>query len=246
MTLEDYAREAAIDVLHGEAVMKEAAKRQCIYLFVEGKSEEIAFDILLSYLNIDFEEIGIMIANYGGINNLTNALGLLDKTLSNDRPVIVTYDNDAEGNQVIKNIKKKDYNIELITFFPIPDKPKVKYSKGHLGGSYEEMYDYEHFINCCFSEEIMTEELINKKKNFLAIFNKTKPWFAQIKKFCAKNEYYKFEDNKVVLAKTLAETCEEIPKTMILLSGVIKKVREEYPVKHPDDVELPLVLGLTC
>ena len=245
MTYEEYAREAAIDDLHGEAVMKEAIKRQCIYLFVEGESEEIAFEILLNSLDINFEEIGLKLANYNGIGNLKHALRLLDKTLSNDRPVIVTYDND-DGQRIKNYINNKDYNKELITFFTIPYKPKVTYSNGHIGGSFEEMFDYEHFINCCFSENIMTEKLINKKENFLAIFDKSRPWFQQVQKFCAQNGYDKFKDNKLILAENLAESCKEIPETMVFLSNVIKKVRKENPVKHPDDVELPQIPGLTC
>ena len=43
MDREDNAREAALDDLQYEAVMQQATRAQCIYLFVEGASEEAAF-----------------------------------------------------------------------------------------------------------------------------------------------------------------------------------------------------------
>ncbi len=45
-TLDDIKMEEAFSALHDEAVMKAAALSQCIYLFVEGDSEDIPNSIL--------------------------------------------------------------------------------------------------------------------------------------------------------------------------------------------------------
>ena len=43
MTWDDVARDMALQELHDEAVMKQATRKQCVFLFVEGDSEEGAF-----------------------------------------------------------------------------------------------------------------------------------------------------------------------------------------------------------
>ncbi len=243
MSSEDYARESAISDLHGEAIIKEATRQQCIYLFVEGESEEISFETLL---DIEFNEIGVRIANYNGIGNLKHSLRLINKTLSNDRPIIVTYDNDEEGQRIVNRICDEDYHKELITFFKIPQESKVKFPKGHNGGSFEEIFDYEYYLDCCFSANIMEDRLLKQKESFLKIFDKSKPWFQQVKRFCANNQDYKFDEKKIEVAENLAINCKEKPKTIELLTNLIFDVRKENPVKHPDDVDLPKIPGLTC
>jgi len=217
-----------------EFLMEKATEQQCIYLFVEGESEEIAFPILLDGAGIVYYDIGLKIANYNGIGNLKHALRLLNNTLSNDRPVIVTYDNDEDGTRVVKQISNNDYNNDLIRLFPIPSVEKVIYNNNHKGGSFEEIFTPKYFIDCCFSEAIMNTGLINKKKEFLIIFDKKKPWFNQVKKYCAQNGYFDFSSKKTALAENLACNCERFPRTIISLVSLIKKVRKEYPVTHPE------------
>ena len=82
----DCAIEQAISDMHFEEVMKQATKAQCIYLFVEGESEERAFPILIEETRLDLENTGVIVANYNGYGNLKHTLRLLNKTLSHDRP----------------------------------------------------------------------------------------------------------------------------------------------------------------
>ena len=95
-TIEDILDEEIFSALHHEAMMKRAALEQCIYIFVEGDSEEATFQMLLESCGLDFQEYWIVIANYNGIGNLKHAVRLLQRTLSHDRPVIVTYDDDLD------------------------------------------------------------------------------------------------------------------------------------------------------
>lgn len=245
MTYEDYMREMAIEDLAEEQVMERAKQFQCIYLFVEGKSEEKTFPYLIKRAGLDLEKEGVIIANYNGNGNLIHSLRLLNKTLSNNRPVIITIDNDETGAKKINKISNKDYKNELIEIFPIPVEDKVKYKSGYTGGSFEEMFKKKHFINCCFTEDIMPQELVKLKSDFIEKFDNRKPWYKQIRKFCAMNGYSEFSNKKVFLAEYLAEDCENVPKAIQKLVNLIKKVRNGHPIKHPYDVELPKVRGLT-
>ena len=91
----------------------------------------------------------------------------------------------------------------------------------------------------------MRSDLLNLKSCFNRIFDINKPWYAQVKKFCALNGFFNFSYLKADLAEYLAEECRDIPKTILMLVDLIKDIRNKYPVKHPDDVELPQVFGLT-
>jgi hypothetical protein len=50
---------------------------------------------------------------------------------------------------------------------------------------------------------------------------------------------------KTALAELLASEIEELPSTYAALEKLIRNVRKAHPVKHPDDVVLPKVRGLT-
>ena len=56
-TWDDAARDMALQDLHDEAVMKQATRAQCIFLFVEGDSEAKAIPELL-YDAAEFESLG--------------------------------------------------------------------------------------------------------------------------------------------------------------------------------------------
>ncbi|MBN1126433.1 MAG: hypothetical protein JXA82_15615 [Sedimentisphaerales bacterium] len=155
MSFDECARDQALQDLHFEAMMERAKKEQCIFLFVEGESEEIAFPELL-YQFVDLEEIGVVIANYNGHGNLHTSLRLLLKTLSHDRPVIVTYDNDPDGFRVFCRCHESDFMSDKITFFPIPQIPVVIFQGGHEGGSFEESFRSDEFIEAYFCSDICT------------------------------------------------------------------------------------------
>jgi len=242
---DDWAFDQAIQDLHFEAVMDRATKEQCIYLFVEGTSEERAFPILLEQAGIELDSIGVVVANYNGCRNLVHALRLLYKTLSSDRPVIATIDNDQDGKQILNRIHKDGNHFQGVDFFIIPSEPVVEYPSGHKGGSFEEIFDKDIFIECCFSEVLNEDEIIPNKKEFLRSFNPNKPWYPQVQNCFAAVGNYNFSKKKASLAELLAETSKKVPSTIIALAELIRTVRDEYPVKHPDDVVLPKIPGLT-
>ena len=127
---------------------------------------------------------------------------------------------------------------DLLHIFPIPAREAVTYSNGHNGGSFEEIFTSEHFLNCCFSTRIMDSNLVNDKGYFEKSFDVSKPWYDQVKKYCALNGFTKFSYLKADLAEYMAEECDNPPDTITKLSALIKEVRDKYPVKKPNDVEL--------
>lgn len=244
-TYDDIARDMALECLHEEAKYERAKKEQCIFLFVEGNSEEIAFPILLAGL-IDLTDLGVVIANYNGIGNLNAMLKFLSLTLSHNRPVIVTYDNDMEGIMAIRKYENSQYHSDIIKTFSIPQMNIVNYSNGHSGGSFEESFLLTDFFDCSFKQNILPTEIIEKKDTFIKLFNPQKPWMEQLKKFCALNGFKGWNINKPLIAREISMCCKEIPITYILLSILIKEVRTTNPIIHPYDVDLPNVRGLTC
>ena len=245
MSYEDIMMEEAFSAMHDEAVMKAATLAQCIYLFVEGDSEEQAFPILLKKSGLNLEEIGIVIANYNGIGNLKHALRLLSKTLSHDRPIVVTFDNDESGKRISSAISNLDINDELVSVVTVPKNPVVSFSSGHKGGSFEEAFNSHDFVTTCFLKGIMDDALLSKRTEFEKIFNPINPWYSQVAQFCHNHGEKKFISRKVKLAVELAASCNTIPETFIHLAELLTEVRAKHPVKHPDNVELPKVHGLT-
>ncbi|MGL3336765.1 hypothetical protein [Pseudomonas aeruginosa] len=55
-TMEDIIYDEMIDSFCAEEIMKKAAKAQCIYIFVEGDSEEAIFQTLLEECGLDFKK----------------------------------------------------------------------------------------------------------------------------------------------------------------------------------------------
>lgn len=245
MSSDDWAREFAIDDLRYEANMKNARLAQSLYLFVEGESEEIAIPMLLENAGLDLEELGIVVANYNGIGNLSHTLRLLQKTLSHERPVIVTYDNDTEGQKFTSSICKLGLDLELVSFFPIPVEPIVCYSDGHRGGSFEESFTVVDFITTSLTPFISELDLSSVYSELLNKFDSSKPWDLQMARFMHEKGHSGFTSRKTKRALDLAETCEIIPETFTRLASAILEVRSRNPITHPDDVSLPKIPGLT-
>jgi len=244
--MSDYeiATEMAIQMLHGEAVMQRAASEQAIFLLVEGNSEEVALPLLFTDL-IDLNTLGVKLANYNGRGNLPAALRLLKLTLSHDRPIIVTYDNDPGSVACLRKCQREDLLGESIYTFPIPTDPVVTYSNGHRGGSFEESFPVETFLNVAFSDRILPPKVATERHSFESHFDPQKPWLTQLRKFSEHFGFRKWREQKPVLAEALAFESDELPPTFSRLVTLIRKVREKHPVVHPDEVELPKVLGLT-
>lgn len=237
MTYEDIAHDMALEELHHEEVMRKARISQCIYLFVEGNSEEVAIPILLERCGLNLDELGISVANYNGVRNLRHALRLLNKTLSHDRPVVVTFDNDKEGIAEERKLKQMDIDSDLIHYFKIPSHNVVNFDI-HKGGSFEESFPLDDFIDSCFSSEIMSPNLVSQRNEFLSSFDSEKPWYSQVIQFCTKNNYHEFANKKVLLAENLANNCGLIPQTYLKLAEVLVEIRNQNPVLHPDDIDL--------
>ena len=244
-TWDDVARDMALQELHDEAVMKQATREQCIFLFVEGDSEERAIPELL-YDAVEFESLGIQVANYNGRGNLPAMLRLLDLTLSFDRPIVLTYDNDPESIKSIEACRKQSLINNLVYEFPIPNTPVVTYPSGHAGGSFEESFSPDEFLDSVFHETIMPEQIRSQLKEFQDLFDVSKPWFKQLQRFCADRGFPEIREKKVVIAELLAANITEQPSTYVALANLIHKVRAKHPVKHPDDVILPKIPGLTA
>ncbi|RBP77910.1 hypothetical protein EBI01_19745 [Marinomonas rhizomae] len=233
--IEDIQYEEMWSELHHEAVMKNEAKKQCIYIFVEGDSEEAVFQSLLESCCLDFETDGIVIANYNGIGNLKHAIRLLRKTLSHDRPVIVTFDDDIEGKRISNIIDDP-----LISAFKIPSSPVVTYSNGEKGGSFEESFPPDCFISASFKPRAIDSKLVGKETEFRNVFNSSKPWVAQLANFIKLNGGNPGSINKVEIAENMESSCLSIPKTFEELATLISQTRQAYPVAHPDDVEVKI------
>ncbi|MBA5144054.1 hypothetical protein H2N64_18715 [Pseudomonas aeruginosa] len=218
----------------GERVMEKAAMAQCIYIFVEGHSEERIFEGLLEGCGLDLKRLGVVVANYNGIGNLGSSIRLLRKTLSHDRPVIVTYDDDLSGKRQIKNIHKDG----LSTFFKIPCESIVKYRDGSEGGSLEEAFTPELFVESSFACDVILNADQGWKAEFSAVFNKGEPWFPQLVRFVGGKGVKAGSINKIRLSERMAESCSPIPKTFKLLADLVIKLRRKYPVKNPYDIDL--------
>lgn len=232
-TMEDIISDEIFDSLCAEQVMKRAAHAQCIYIFVEGDSEEAVFQMLLEDCGLDFKTHGIVVANYNGIGNLRNSIRLLRKTLSHDRPIIVTYDDDRPGKREAQYIDDK-----LISVFKIPQFPIVKYPDGSEGGSLEEAFSPELFIESSFKDDVILNANQNMKLDFIAIFDSERPWFSQLATYLSGVGMNAGSINKVRLVEHMAESCNPIPETFKKLAELTLKLREQNPVRSPNDVDL--------
>ncbi len=244
-TRDDIAMEMAISDLHYEAVMSQAALEQAIIVLVEGDSEECALPMLFTDI-LDLETIGVKVANYNGHGNLRAALRLLKLTLNHDRPIIVTYDNDPESIASVSKCQNQNLINELVYLFPIPIESVVTYPCGHFGGSFEESFPVEIFLNSAFTESILPAFIIAERALFESTFNPREPWLRQLKKFTAQFSSVEWSINKPLLAEALAMECDVLPLTYSRLTTKIQEIRAKYPVIHPYDVELRKVHGLTC
>ena len=71
-------------------------------------------------------------------------LRLLNLTLSFNRPIVLTYDNDPESIKSIEASRKQNFINNLVSEFPIPNTPVVTYPSGHAGGV-EESFSPDNF-----------------------------------------------------------------------------------------------------
>lgn len=223
----DMVQEALYEEIHWEEASKKSALEQCIYLFVEGESEETAFRILLEEgLGIKFLEYGIVIANYNGIGNLKHAIRLMNLTLSHERPMIFTFDDDNPS--IIKNLGVLPNNIYL---FKVPFTPVVTFPNGYQGGSFEESFDSSTFINACFETTLLKNNPQIIKQDFIDAFDSKKPFYSQIIQFLEQKGLKNSVPKKTEIAEEMAVNCTPEPNTYIKLAQLIKEIRSNHPVK---------------
>lgn len=205
----------------------ESALEQCIYLFVEGESEEVAFRILLEEgLGLNFEKEGIVIANYNGIGNLGHTIRLMKQTLSHSRPMIFTFDDDDK--KLISKIGTIPSSFHL---FKVPNQPTVTLLNGELGGSFEESFDPSDFIDACFETAILKSNPQVSKQDFISVFNSRKPFYAQMIKFLKAQSLSIYALPKPEIAEIMAVSCTPVPDTYRKLAELIKRIRTKNPVK---------------
>ena len=210
-----------------DAASRESALEQCIYLFVEGESEEGAFRILLEEgLGINFSDYGVVIANYNGIGNLKHVIRIMNQTLSHDRPMIFTFDDDDPSKVPAKNTLPS--NVHL---FKVPCTPTVTLSNGLQGGSFEESFKSCDFIDACFETDFLKANPQISKQSFINNFDKTKPFYTQIVKFLKQQGLSTYTLPKPEIAENMAVSCKPEPDTYIKLADLIKQIRTKYPVK---------------
>lgn len=223
----DIIQEAIAEELWWDEASKESALEQCIYLFVEGESEETAFRILLEEgLDINFLEYGIIIANYNGIGNLRNVTRLMNLTLSHERPIIFTFDDDDPS--LVPDSSNLPSNMHL---FKIPFQPVVTFSNGYKGGSFEESFEESTFINACFETTLLKANPQIIKQDFINIFDSNKPFYSQIVNFLKQKGLTSSVPKKIEIAEEMAVTCIPEPDTYIRLAQLIKNIRSKHPVR---------------
>lgn len=223
----DIMQEAIAEELWWDEASKESALEQCIYLFVEGESEETAFRILLEEgLGINFLEYGIVIANYNGIGNLKHAIRLMNLTLSHERPIIFTFDDDEPS--LIASLDDLPNNIYL---FKVPSEPVVTLSNQYKGGSFEESFESSYFIDACFETTLLKANPQIIKQDFINVFDSTKPFYSQIVQFLNKKGITNPIPKKTEIAEEMATTCITVPETYIKLAQLIRDIRSKHPIK---------------
>lgn len=237
---DDHRIDAEADAYYEDLVKRISKSLYKMFLLVEGESEEIYFGEIFKEI---VESNNMVIANYNGINNLASTVRIICNTLNSNTPIIVTYDNDVAGRKEITKVQnlllnKNIINNEYLFFFEIPLEKKISYDNSHLGGSFEEMFEFEDFVEACFSEEVLPMKFIEKKEMIIRGVNIKKPWIMQIKKQLAIQGYKDFCSKKTMIAKILASNKTK-PHTVSELEKLILKVRKENSI-HPDlfDAEL--------
>ena len=223
----DTMQDAIAEELWWDEASKESALEQCIYLFVEGESEELAFPILLEEgLGIKFSEFGVSIANYKGGGSLKNAIRLMRSTLGDNRLMIFTFDDDNPS--IIKSLGVLPNNIYL---FKVPFTPVVTFPNGYQGGSFEESFDSSTFINACFETTLLKNNPQIIKQDFIDAFDSKKPFYSQIIQFLEQKGLKNSVPKKTEIAEEMAVNCTPEPNTYIKLAQLIKEIRSNHPVK---------------
>ncbi|MGB5444939.1 MAG: hypothetical protein WBM99_05455 [Psychromonas sp.] len=194
----------------------------CIYLFVEDENEKTAFRILLEEgLGINFRKYGIVLAHYGGIDNLQHTIKSMSQTASYSRPMIFTHGDDSKSRTTIKNFTNMPANIHL---FKVPYQPVVHLPDGKIGGSFAESFAPKDFINACFNTTLLKSNPDIRKQDFSKIFQHNQPYYTQIVNFLQNKNLNNYLPCKVEIAEAMASSCKNEPITYHELAKLIKGI----------------------
>ena len=209
------------DTLYSESSGKSDLEH-CIYLFVEDENEKTAFRILLEEgLGINFKKYGIVLAHYGGIDNLQDTLKSMRQTGKYSRAMIFTYNDDSKGKSAIKNYINMPGNIHL---FKVPYQPVVHLPDGKIGGSFAESFAPKDFINACFNTTLLKSNPDIRKQDFSKVFQHNKPYYTQIVDFLKDKNLSNYLPCKVEIAESMARYCKNEPSTYHELASLIKEI----------------------
>ncbi len=217
----------AFNSLYRESLVKSDAEG-CIYLFVEDENEKTAFRILLEEgLGINFKKYGIVLAHYGGIDNLKHTLKSMSQTADYAKPMIFTYNDDSKGKSAIKNFTNMPSNIHL---FKVPYQPVVYLPDGKIGGTFAESFAPKDFINACFNTTLLKSHPDIHKQDFSKIFEDKKPYYRQIVNYLQNKNLINNLPCKVEIAESMASSCKNEPNTYHELASLIKEICKDHSV----------------
>ncbi|WP_372882915.1 hypothetical protein [Psychromonas sp.] len=217
----------ASDMVYRESLVK-SDLAHCIYLFVEDESEKMAFRILLEEgLGINFRKYGIVLAHYGGIDNLKHTVKLMNQPPRYLSPMIFTYGDDLKAKSDIKNFSNMPANIHL---FRVPYQPVVHLPDGKVGGSFIESFSPKDFINACFNTTLLKSHPDIRKQDFSKVFHHKKPYYTQIVSFLQNKKLSNYLPCKIEIAESMATYCQNEPSTYHKLASLIKEIRKNNPV----------------
>jgi hypothetical protein len=227
MSYNDVLYEMAISDLVESAIEEREKLIQCLYLFVEGKSEYIAFPRLLKAAGFSLEDNAVEIINIGGASNAKHVVKVLRKTISRNRPLVLVLDRDEAGIDATNNPVIR--NDELTTIVHIPQNPIVKYANGIEGGEFEDAFDVETLVSSCFRALPPDQAEKLNKESILSNLAPDKPRLNQINGEIRKIIAGFYEIDKALLAERLAES-NVIPESIDHLAQVLVSIREEHPI----------------
>ena len=91
---------------------------QCIYVFVEGRSEEVILESMFNKLGLDLELLSVELVSMGGASNAKHAVRILRRTASKDRPILLILDADTAGIKAAAATDVKDDPLTKVMFLP--------------------------------------------------------------------------------------------------------------------------------
>ena len=227
MSYSDYAYEEAIADLYKSALKKREKLIQCIYLFVEGKSELLAIPRLLELANYSLEDNAVEIVDIGGAANSKHVVNVLRRTISRERPLVLVLDLDEAGINAANHPLIR--NDDLTSVVHMPKDPAVEYTNGLRGGTFEDSFDIETLIDATLKTLSSDLRETLSLKSILTNIDIEKPRLNQISRELRVTIPGFNEVDKISLAGQLAEI-SKAPLSILNLAQHLTSIREEHPL----------------